>query len=82
MQKSNNKNPLLEVVKGNISKSPKGIKTPQTQKKFTKESKTVFIIGDSIIKGLAGRGISKDHNVTTARVYNRGHGRSNQANNP
>ena len=63
MQKSNKKNPLVEVVKKNISKLPKGIKTPQKQKKFTKERKTVFIIGDSMIKGLAERGISKDHNV-------------------
>ena len=65
LQKSNEKNPLVEVVEliENISQLPKGIKTPQKQKKFTKERKTVFIIGDSMIKCLAERGISKDHNV-------------------
>ena len=63
LHKSNKKNPLVEVVKENISKLPKGIKTPQKQKKDTKERKNVFIIGDSMIKGLAERGISKDHNV-------------------
>ena len=63
LQKSNKENPLVEVVKENISKLPKGIKTPQNQKTFTKETKTDFIIGDSMIKGLAERGISKDHNV-------------------
>ena len=63
LQKSNKKNPLVEVVKEKISKLPNGIKTPQKQKKFTKERKNVFIIGDSMIKGLAERGISKNHNV-------------------
>ena len=61
--KSNKKNPLVEVVKENITKLPKSIKTPQKQKKNTKERKNVFIIGDSMIKGLAERGILKDHNV-------------------
>ena len=56
LQKSNKRNPLVDVVKENISKLPKGIKTPQKQKKFTKEIKTVFIIGDSMIKGLVERG--------------------------
>ena len=63
LNKSNKKNRLVEVVKENISKLPKGIKTPQKQKKDTKERKNVFIVGDSMIKGLAERGISKDHNV-------------------
>ena len=63
MNKSSKKNPLVEVVKENIAKLPKGIKTPQKQKKNTKGRKNVFIIGDSMIKGLAERGISKDHNV-------------------
>ena len=63
LQKSNKKNPLLEVVKENICKLPKGVKTPQKQKKVTKRRKNVFIIGDSMIKGLAERVISKDHNV-------------------
>ena len=63
LPKSNKKNPLVEVVKENISKLPKGIKTPKKQKKVTKERKNVFIIGDSMIKGLAERGISKDHNM-------------------
>ena len=57
LQKSNKRSPLVDVVKENISKFPKGIKTPQKQKKFTKEIKTVFIIGDSMIKGLVERGI-------------------------
>ena len=63
LQESDKKNPLVEVVKEKISKLPKSIKTAQKQKKFTKERKTVFIIGDSMIKGLAERGISKDHNM-------------------
>ena len=63
MHKSNKKIPLVEVVKESISKLPKGIKSPQKQKSFTKERKTVFIVGDSMIKGLAERGISKDNNV-------------------
>ena len=63
LHKSNKKNPLVEVVKKNISKLPKGIKTPQKQEKVTKKRKNVFIIGDSMMKGLAERGISKDHNV-------------------
>ena len=62
-QKCNKKNSLVEVVKENISKLPKGIKTPQKQKKVTKETKNVFIIGDSMMKRLVERGISKDHNV-------------------
>ena len=63
LHKSNKKTPLVEVVKETISKLPKGIKTSQKQKKDTKERKNVFIIGDSMIKDLAERGISKDHNV-------------------
>ena len=63
MHKSNKKNSLVEVVKENINKLPKGIKTPQKQNKVTKERKNIFIIGDSMIKGLAERGISKDHNL-------------------
>ena len=63
LHKSNKKNPLVEVVKENISKLPKGIKTPHKQKKVTKKRKNVFIIGDSMIKGLAERGISKDNNL-------------------
>ena len=63
LQKSNKKNPLVKVVKENISKLPKGVKIPQKQKKVTKERKSVFIIDDLIIKGLAETGISKDHNV-------------------
>ena len=63
LHKSNKENPLVKVVKENISKLPKGIETPQKQKKFTKERKTVFIVGDLMIKGLAERVISKDHNV-------------------
>ena len=84
MQKSNKKNPLVEVVKENIGKLPKGIKTPQKQKKFTKEIKTVFIIGDSMIKALAERGISKDHNVKVRPQpgCTTGHRRSHQADNP
>ena len=50
-------------MKENISKLPKGIKTPQKQKKVTKEKKNVFIIVDSMVKSLAERGISEDHNV-------------------
>ena len=46
-----------------MSKLPKGIKTPQKHKTVIKERKNVFITGDSMIKGLAERGISKDHNV-------------------
>ena len=52
MHKFNKKNPLVEVVK-----------TPQKQAKVTRERKNVFIIGDSMIEGLAERDISKDHNV-------------------
>ena len=63
LHKSNKKNPLVEVVKENISKLPKVIKTPQKQKKITKDRKNVFITGDSMIKGLAERGILKGHNV-------------------
>ena len=57
LQKSNKKNSLVEVVKENINKLPKGIKTPQKEKKVTKERKNVFIIGDLMEKGLAERGI-------------------------
>ena len=63
MQKSNKKNPLVEVVKENISKLPKGIKSPQKQRKVSKERKNDFIIGDSAIKGFAERVILKDRNV-------------------
>ena len=63
LQKSNKKNPLLEVVKENKSKQPKGIKVPQNQKKVTKETKNIFITSDSIVKGLEERGISKDYDV-------------------
>ena len=45
-------------MKENISKLPQDIKTPQKEKKVTKERKIVFIIGDSMIKGLAERAIS------------------------
>ena len=63
LQKSNKNNPLVEVVKENISKLPKGIKSPQKQRKVSKERKNDFIIGDSAIKGFAERGILKDRNV-------------------
>ena len=63
MQKSNKNNPLFEAVKENVSKLPKGIKTTQKEKKVTKERKNVFPIDDSMIKDLAEKGISKDHNM-------------------
>ena len=63
LQKSNKNNPLVEVVKENISKLPKGIKSPQKQRKVSKERKNDFIIGDSAIKGFAERVILKDLNV-------------------
>ena len=63
LQKSNKKNPLFEAVKENVSKLPKGIKTRQKEKKVTKERKNVFPIGDSMIKDLAEKCISKDHNM-------------------
>ena len=44
LQKCNKKNPLVEVVKENISKLPKGIKTLQKQKKVTKERKNIFTL--------------------------------------
>ena len=56
MQKSNEKNPLVGTFKENISKLPKGIKSPTKEKKVTKEKKK-FIIGDSMIKGLAESGV-------------------------
>ena len=59
LHKSNKKNSLVEVVKENINKLPKGIKTPQKQNKVTKERKNIFIIGDSMIKGLAERVFQK-----------------------
>ena len=63
LQKSNKKNPLVEVVKENISKLPKGIKSPQKQRKVSKQRKNDFITGDSAIKGFAERVILKDRNV-------------------
>ena len=56
LQKSDKKNPFVEIVKENISKLPKGTKTPQKQKKVTKKRRYVFIIGDSMMKGLAEKG--------------------------
>ena len=63
LHKSNKRTPLVEVVKQTISKLPKGIKSSQKQKKDTKERKNVFINGDSVIKDLAEKGISKAHKV-------------------
>ena len=46
-----------------LSKVAKGIKTQKKEKKITKERRNVFIIDDSMIKGLAERGIARDHNM-------------------
>ena len=46
-----------------LIKVAKGIKTQKKEKKITKERRNVFIIDDSMIKGLAERGIARDHNM-------------------
>ena len=46
-----------------LSKVAKGIKTQKKEKKITKERRNVFIIDDSMIKGLAESGIARDHNM-------------------
>ena len=63
MQVCDTKNPLVEAVKENVGKLPKVIKNLQKEKKVIQERELLFIIGDSMIKGLAERGISKDHNA-------------------
>ena len=55
LQKSNKKDPLVEVVNENISKLTKRIKNShKSRKKVTKE-KIFFINDDPIIKGWAWR---------------------------
>ena len=62
LQKPDLKDALMEEVK--ISKLPKGKKSLQKEKKAINKRKNIFIIGDSMIKGLAEKGISKNVKVS------------------